>query len=47
MGWPILLAGYPADQVDAHRRSGIDDFIHVKADAVEVLKRLMEKLKIA
>lgn len=45
--WPILLAGYPADQVEAHRRSGIDDFIHLKADAVEVLKRLMEKVKIA
>jgi methylmalonyl-CoA mutase len=40
----ILLAGYPEDQVEAHRQSGVDDFIHVRADVCEVFKRLQARL---
>jgi methylmalonyl-CoA mutase len=43
----IVLAGYPADQVEAHRKSGVDEFIHVRADVLEVLARIHTKLGIA
>ncbi len=36
----IILAGYPKEQVEAHKKSGIDEFIHARADAVEVLGRI-------
>jgi methylmalonyl-CoA mutase len=29
---PVLLAGYPTDQIDAFRAAGIDEFIHLRAD---------------
>jgi methylmalonyl-CoA mutase len=33
----IILAGYPADQVDAYRASGVQHFIHLGADALATL----------
>ncbi|MHB1306903.1 MAG: methylmalonyl-CoA mutase family protein [Limisphaerales bacterium] len=43
----VLLAGYPTDQVEAHRQTGVDDFIHLRADAAVLLKNLHAKLGIA
>jgi methylmalonyl-CoA mutase len=40
----VILAGYPADQVNAHRAAGVDDFIHVRANVVEMLSNLQQKL---
>lgn len=42
----IVLAGFPQDQVEAHKRSGIDEFIHIRADAVETLSKVHERLGI-
>jgi methylmalonyl-CoA mutase len=42
----ILLAGYPQDQLEAHKKSGIDDFIHIRADALELLGKFHKKLGI-
>lgn len=42
----IVLAGSPPDQVEAHKKSGVDEFIHLRADAVEVLARIHAKLGI-
>ena len=42
----ILLAGYPQNQLEAHKKSGIDDFIHLRADALEVLSQIHQKLGI-
>jgi len=42
----ILLAGYPQDQLEAHKKSGIDDFIHIRADALELLSQVHQKLGI-
>ncbi len=42
----ILLAGYPPDQIEAHKRSGVDDFIHIRADALESLTRFHKHLGI-
>lgn len=42
----IVLSGYPQDQLEAHKKSGIDDFIHIRADAFELLSKLHQKLGI-
>lgn len=40
----IILAGFPKDQVEAHKKSGIDEFIHIRANAYQLLHDLMSKL---
>lgn len=45
-GAVVILAGYPQDQVENHRKAGVDEFIHIRADANEVLKALQSKLGI-
>jgi methylmalonyl-CoA mutase len=40
----VLLAGYPPDQVDAHRQAGVDAFVHLRADALEVLTMVVGKM---
>jgi methylmalonyl-CoA mutase len=42
----IILAGYPQDQVEAHKKSGVNEFIHIRADALEVLSNLHSRLGI-
>jgi methylmalonyl-CoA mutase len=42
----IVLAGYPQDQLEAHKRAGVDEFIHIRADVVQVLTDLHKKLGI-
>jgi len=36
----VVLAGYPKDQVAAHQAAGVDEFIHLRADALATLRRL-------
>ena len=40
----IILAGYPADQIDAHKAAGVDDFIHLKVDCLAFLTNLHKEL---
>lgn len=40
----LVLAGYPPDQIEAHKASGVELFIHVRADALEVLTLLAQRL---
>ncbi len=42
----IVLAGYPQDQVEAYKQAGVDEFIHVRADAVELLAKFHSRLGI-
>jgi methylmalonyl-CoA mutase len=42
----VILAGYPEEQIEAHKAAGVDDFIHVRADAVELLGKFHSKLGI-
>ncbi len=44
-GVKIILAGYPADQIDAHKAAGVDDFIHLKVDCLAFLTNLQKELK--
>ncbi|MFA6571231.1 MAG: methylmalonyl-CoA mutase family protein [Bacteroidota bacterium] len=40
----IILAGYLKDKIDEFKIAGVDDFIHVKADIVEVLSKMQKVL---
>jgi len=43
----IVLAGYPPEQIEAHKKSGVNEFIHIRADALEVLSNIHKQLGIA
>lgn len=43
----LVLAGYPPEQVEAHRQAGVADFIHIRADVFEVLSKIHNQLRIA
>lgn len=40
----IILAGYPQDQIDAHRATGVDDFIHLRANCYAMNYRLQQQI---
>lgn len=40
----VVLAGYPTDQIEAHKAAGVDEFIHLRANAFQVLAQLQQKL---
>jgi len=42
-GTTVLLAGYPADHVDAFRQAGVDDFVHVRADCYALLLNIQKQ----
>ena len=42
----IILAGYPQEQVEGYKQAGVDDFIHIRADAKEILTGIHKKLGI-
>jgi len=43
----IVLAGFPTDQIEAHKKSGVNEFVHIRADALEVLAKIHNQLGIA
>ncbi|MFA7343378.1 MAG: methylmalonyl-CoA mutase family protein [Terrimicrobiaceae bacterium] len=43
-GVKVLLAGCPPDQIEAHKSSGVDDFIHLKVDCLAFLTNLIKEL---
>lgn len=40
----VVLAGYPKDHVEALRAAGVDDFIHLRSDALGLLQNLQKTL---
>lgn len=40
----LVLAGYPAELVDSFKTAGVDEFIHIKADAAAMLKKFLGQL---
>jgi methylmalonyl-CoA mutase len=36
----LILAGHPPEQAEAHKKAGIDEFIHARADAVALLEKI-------
>lgn len=39
-----VIAGYPADDIDALKVAGVDDFVHLKTPAIEFLTSCVENL---
>ena len=39
-----VLAGYPKDQIENHKKAGIDEFIYLGVDAHQVLSRILKQL---
>lgn len=39
----VVLAGYPKDQIDAHKAAGVDHFIYLGADAHGILSDVLKK----
>jgi len=40
----VLVAGYPADHVEAFKAAGVDDFIHLRANCYELLTKLQNQM---
>ncbi|MCP4675987.1 MAG: methylmalonyl-CoA mutase [Deltaproteobacteria bacterium] len=40
----IVLAGYPKNQVEEHKKSGVDEFIHIKANNYEILAGFLKQI---
>ncbi len=40
----VILAGYPQDQLEAHKQAGVDDFVHLRANCYELLVSLQKKI---
>lgn len=40
----VILAGYPKDQIEAHKKSGVDDFIYLGADAHQIIGNLLKRI---
>lgn len=43
-GTIVVLAGYPKDQIEQHKQSGVDEFIYLGADVYLILNSLLKKL---
>lgn len=40
----VILAGYPTEQIEAHKASGVNEFIHLRADLLAILKNLQKQI---
>lgn len=40
----VVLAGYPKDQIEQHKQSGVDEFIFLGADVHQILSGLLNKI---
>jgi methylmalonyl-CoA mutase len=41
----VVLAGYPKEQIEEHKKSGVDEFIYLGADVYQVNRRLLNTVK--
>jgi methylmalonyl-CoA mutase len=40
----VILAGYPKDQIEEHKKSGVDEFIYLGADAHHILSIILNRI---
>jgi methylmalonyl-CoA mutase len=40
----IILAGYPKDQIEEHKKSGVDEFIYLGCDVYNILSKSLKKI---
>ena len=43
----VVLAGYPPDQVEAHRAAGVDEFIHLRANCFDINRWLQQRIGVS
>ena len=43
---PVIVAGNPADSIEQLKQAGVADFVHVRSNAVEVLRSWQERLEV-
>ncbi|HDP94421.1 MAG TPA: methylmalonyl-CoA mutase [Candidatus Aminicenantes bacterium] len=43
----VVLAGYPEESVNALKEAGVDEFIHLRANAIDVLSRIQQRIGVA
>ena len=41
---PVIVAGNPKDSIEALKPAGVPDFVHVRSDAVAVLRAWQDRL---
>lgn len=42
----VVLAGFPADHIESFKAAGVDEFIHLRANCLEVLRNLLRRVGI-
>ena len=42
----LILAGYPTEIIDQLKEAGVDNFVHVKSNAVEMLSNFQDSLEL-
>jgi methylmalonyl-CoA mutase len=45
-GKQLVLAGYPADYIDKLKAAGFDEFIHIRSNAIDILKGFQKRMGI-
>lgn len=40
----VVLAGYPKDQIEQHKQSGVDEFIYLGADVYQIINSLLKRI---
>ena len=45
-GTPVIVAGYPKDDIEQLKRDGVADFIHVRSNALQVLTHWQQQLQV-
>jgi len=40
----VIVAGYPKDHIEAFKEAGVDDFIHIKSNALAFLENLQQQM---
>lgn len=40
----VVLAGYPKEQIEEHKKSGVNEFIYLGCDAFELIEKLLTKI---
>ena len=41
---PVAIAGYPADERDALKQTGVEDYVHVRSNLVDTLTSWQQRL---
>ncbi|MGD9948654.1 MAG: methylmalonyl-CoA mutase family protein [Desulfobulbus sp.] len=45
-GIMVILAGYPKEHIEAFKEAGVDEFLHVRVNALELLTKLQQHLEV-